>query len=167
VSRNADERTTGYSSVVIEDVDFRRMEARLKDLLPRLNERDRRVALAVEARALGHGGISAVHRATGASRATIRQGLTELGDAAPDSGRIRKVGGGRKKAEDADSGLSDALDSLIEPGTRGDPESPLRWTLKSTRNLASELTAMGHRVSHTAVAAMLKSSLKGRGRSSR
>ena len=158
MSHNADERTSGYSSVVIEDVDFRRMEARLKDLLPRLNERDRRVALAVEARALGHGGISAVHRATGASRSTIRQGLTELGDAAPDSGRIRKVGGGRKKAEAADPGLSDALDSLIEPGTRGDPESPLRWTLKSTRNLARELTAMGHRVSHTAVAAMLKSS---------
>ena len=64
MSHNSHEHTAGYSSVVIEDVDFRRMEARLKDLLPRLNERDRRVALAVEARALGHGGISAVHRAT-------------------------------------------------------------------------------------------------------
>jgi hypothetical protein len=72
-------------------------------------------------------------------------------------GRIRAGGGGRKKAEDADPGLLDALDALIEPGTRGDPESPLRWTTKSTRKLAGELTARGHEISHSVVAKLLRS----------
>jgi hypothetical protein len=144
---------------VIDDADFRRMESRLADLLPRLNERDRRLALAAEAKSLGRGGISAVHRATGASRTTIRQGIRELSESAdPDSGRVRALGGGRKKAEVLDTELPAALDSLIEPGTRGDPMSPLRWTLKSTRRIADELTAMGHAVSHTKVAALLRSS---------
>ena len=135
------------------------MESRLADLLPRLNERDRRLALAAEAKSLGRGGISAVHRATGASRTTIRQGIRELSESAdPDSGRVRALGGGRKKAEVLDTELPAALDSLIEPGTRGDPMSPLRWTLKSTRRIADELTAMGHAVSHTKVAALLRSS---------
>jgi hypothetical protein len=144
---------------VIDDADFRRMESRLADLLPRLNERDRRLALAAEAKSLGRGGISAVHRATGASRTTIRQGMRELGDSPdPDSERVRVPGGGRKKAEVLDTELPAALDSLIEPGTRGDPMSPLRWTLKSTRRIADELTAMGHTVSHTKVAKLLRSS---------
>ena len=148
-----------YLSRVIDDADFRRMESRLADLLPRLNERDRRLALAAEAKSLGRGGISAVHRATGASRTTIRQGIRELSESAdPDSGRVRALGGGRKKAEVLDTELPAALDSLIEPGTRGDPMSPLRWTLKSTRRIADELTAMGHAVSHTKVAALLRSS---------
>ena len=135
------------------------MESRLADLLPRLNERDRRLALAAEAKSLGRGGISAVHRATGASRTTIRQGIRELSESAdPDSGRVRALGGGRKKAEVLDTELPAALDSLIEPGTRGDPMSPLRWTLKSTRRIADELTSMGHTVSHTKVAALLRSS---------
>jgi transposase len=127
-------------------------------LLPRLNERDRRLALATEARSWGYGGISAVHRATGASRSTIRRGLTELdSDASRRTNRVRGPGGGRKKAEVAEPGLLGALDGLIEPGTRGDPESPLRWTTKSTRHLARELTAMGHVVSHSVVAQILHS----------
>ncbi len=115
--------------------------------------------MATEAKSWGRGGISAVQRATGASRSTIRRGLADLaGDVPEDSGgRVRAPGGGRKKAEDADLGLLDALDTLIEPETRGDPESPLRWTTKSTRNLAAELTKMGHAASHSVVAEILHS----------
>jgi transposase len=134
------------------------MQSRLADLLPRLNERDRRLALAAEAKSLGRGGISAVHRATGASRSTIRRGLVELdGEDKYIPGRVRGPGGGRQKAEVADPELLERLDSLIEPGTRGDPESPLRWTTKSTRHLARELTSMGSALSHSAVATLLRS----------
>ncbi|MCA1604343.1 MAG: ISAzo13 family transposase [Acidobacteria bacterium] len=135
------------------------MRARLADLLPRLNERDRRVAMATEARSWGRGGISAVHRATGASRTTIRRGMAELAEDAPEqtSRRVRAPGGGRKKAEVADPELLDVLDALIEPGARGDPESPLRWTTKSTRHLAGEVTEQGHPVSHSVVANILRS----------
>jgi len=135
------------------------MAARLAGLLPRLNERDRRLALATEAKSWGRGGIVAVHRATGASKTTIRRGITELdSDDVAEAGRVRARGGGRKMADVANPGLKGALESLIEPGTRGDPESPLRWTTKSTRKLASELTAMGHAISHTVVGKLLHSS---------
>jgi transposase len=142
-----------------DDEAFRAMQARLADLLPRLNERDRRVAMAIEAKSWGRGGISAVQRATGASRSTIRRGLDDLADDASEVSdhRVRAAGGGRKKAEITDPELVNALDTLIEPETRGDPESPLRWTTKSTRNLAAELTKMGHAVSHSVVAKILRS----------
>ena len=139
-------------------MEFAAMAARLARVLPRLNERDRRVALAAEARSWGRGGIAAVHRASGMSRPTIRRGMTELA-AEPDpamTGRVRAAGGGRKRAEEANAELLDCLDSLIEPGTRGDPESPLRWTTKSTRGLARELTEQGHPVSHSVVAKILR-----------
>jgi hypothetical protein len=138
---------------------FRAMRARLADLLPRLNERDRRLAMATEAKSWGRGGISAVQQATGASRTTIRRGMAELAEGQPQrsDGRIRAAGGGRKNTEIAHPELLDALDALIEPETRGDPESPLRWTTKSTRHLAGALTAMGHRVSHSVVAKILRS----------
>jgi hypothetical protein len=141
------------------DEEFQAMEARLADLLPRLNERDRRLALATEAKSWGRGGITAVHHATGASRTTIRRGMAELaGNAAGwSSGRVRAPGGGRKKAEVANPDLVEVLDGLIEPDTRGDPESPLRWTTKSTRHLAAELGGMGHYVSHDVVAKILHS----------
>ena len=135
------------------------MQSRLADLLPRLNERDRRLALATEAKSWGRGGISAVYRATGASRSTIRRGIIELeGNDQVGSHRVRQPGGGRKKAELTNPELLENLDSLIAPETRGDPESPLRWTTKSTRHLARELTAMGTAISHSAVAAILRSS---------
>jgi hypothetical protein len=132
------------------------MAARLAALLPRLNERDRRLALGAEARSWGRGGISEVHRVAGASRSTIRRGIAELATEAGPADRVRASGGGRKKAEDADTALPGALDALIEPDTRGDPESPLRWTTKSTRKLAAELTQQGHTVSHSVVALILK-----------
>jgi len=142
-----------------DDEAFQEMASRLADLLPRLNERDRRLALATEAKSWGRGGIAAVHRATGASASTIRRGVKELLADVPRNldRRVRAPGGGRKKAEIADPELLGALDSLIEPATRGDPESPLRWTTKSTRHLAGQLTAMGHAISHSAVANLLRS----------
>ncbi|WP_163570047.1 ISAzo13 family transposase [Fodinicola feengrottensis] len=139
-------------------VEFAAMAERLAGLLPALDERQRRLALATEACSWGYGGISAVFRATGVSMPTIRRGVREL-DAAGDGvprGRVRIPGGGRKKAEDADPDLMDCLDSLIEPGTRGDPESPLRWTTKSTRNLAKEATEQGYAASHTLVRNILR-----------
>lgn len=129
-------------------------------LAPVLNERSRRVWAATEARALGHGGIALVERATGISRATIERGLDELQAEAPslEGGRIRKPGGGRKRATEKDPGLLAALDALVEPATSGAPDSPLRWTSKSVRRLADELDARGHRISYRSVDTLLRES---------
>lgn len=134
------------------------MKARLADLLPRLNERDRRLALATEAKSWGRGGISAVHEATGVSKATIQRGKIELDNEPTEhpSDRVRAPGGGRKKAEVTNPELLNELENLTEPETRGDPETPLRWTTKSTRKLAEQLTKAGHPISHTAVAKLLR-----------
>ena len=116
-----------------------------------LNERSRRVWAASEAMAIGHGGISRVMKATGLSRNAIKHGISDLsGESAPNelTGRVRRKGGGRKKLEDLDGSLLKELDALISPETRGDPESPLRWTTKSTRNLSNELKKKGFSVSH-------------------
>ncbi len=122
-----------------------------------LDERTRRLVAASEALSLGWGGISATSRATGLSRAAIRRGIAELqgGPAAPP-GRIRRSGGGRKRTTDIDPSLQRDLEALVEPATRGDPESPLRWTCKSLRKLAAELQERGHRVSHQLVAELLQ-----------
>jgi Rhodopirellula transposase DDE domain len=122
---------------------------RLEVLSPHLNERQRRLLLGVEARLLGHGGVRAVARVAGVSETTVRTGVFELEggrDPFPD-GRARRQGGGRKSAEELDAGLVPALLALVEPDERGDPESPLRWTTKSLRRLAAELTRRGHPVS--------------------
>jgi len=122
-----------------------------------LDERARRLLLGAEARAAGRGGQAAVARATGASAATIRHGLAELAEPPGDvgRGRIRRPGGGRKRTVDRDPTLRRDLEGLIEPVTRGDPESPLRWTTKSVRNLAAELGRQGHRVSYRIVGELL------------
>jgi len=130
--------------------------ARYEALKPVLDERARRLLAAAESQVVGRGGISAVAQATGISRPVIRQGLAELKN--PDSlppGRIRRKGGGRKKAVDKDNSLTSDLQNLLESTTRGDPESPLRWTCKSVRQLTGELTRMKHRVSHQVVADLL------------
>jgi transposase len=125
-----------------------------------LNEGQRRAFGAVAADILGRGGISAAARATGMSRGTIRRGRNEL-SRVPDGleeesgGRIRRAGGGRKRASAKDQTLKTDLERLIEPVTRGDPESPLRWTCKSVRRLAGELKRQGHGVSHRLVAQLL------------
>src|SRR5437667_6878946 len=121
-----------------------------------LNERMRRLVAASEAVALGWGGISAVSRATGLSRKAISQGIKELqnGEGARE-GQVRRPGGGRKQTVSKDDSLQEDLERLVEPVTRGDPESPLRWTCKSIRKLAKELSQQGHQVSHQLVSGLL------------
>lgn len=114
-----------------------------------------------EALALGHGGVSAVARATGLSRTTIHAGMAELtnpSDPPLEEGRVRRPGGGRKRLTDKDPGLMEALNRLVDPVTRGDPESPLRWTCKSTTKLALELTKAGHPVGQRTVCDLLAAS---------
>jgi len=136
---------------------------RYKNLEWALDERLRRLFAATEAKVLGHGGISIVQKATGVARNSIKQGLKELlspqrTEASGDDSiqRIRRIGGGRKASVNADEKLLAALESLIEPVTRGDPESPLRWTCKSLRQLESELRSQGYAVSHTSIGDLLK-----------
>jgi hypothetical protein len=137
------------------------IELKYRSLASVLDERARRHWAATEARAYGWGGVSAVSDATGMSPNTIRKGLAELvaresDPAAEVSARLRKPGGGRKRLTETDPQLSVALDRLVAPLTRGDPESPLRWTCKSTRHLAQELSQQGHPISARAVAHLLQ-----------
>ena len=126
-------------------------------LSPFLDERARRLVVASEAKVLGRGGVATVAALTGVSRNTIACGLKELaGSADVAMGRVRRPGGGRKRTVDKDPTLLRDLESLVEPMTRGDPESPLRWTCKSVRTLAKELGRMGHQVSHQLVSEMLE-----------
>ena len=129
---------------------------RFTALEPVLDEKSRRLLVAAESKAWGSGGISAVSKTTGVSRQVIRQGLRELEQSAtPPTGRIRRPGGGRKSAKQKDPTLLTDLEKLVEPATRGDPESSWRWTSKSVRKLAEELAGMGHGVSYPVVAELL------------
>ncbi len=137
-------------------IDISGIAARYKALEPVLDERARRLIAAAESQAIGRGGISAVSKATGIMRSVIRQGIAELiAPGSSASGRIRREGGGRKKAVDKDGSLKSDLQSLLESTTRGDPESPLRWTCKSVRQLTAELKRMKHLVSHQVIANLL------------
>src|SRR5712691_9431065 len=122
-----------------------------------LDERSRRAVAASEALSLGWGGISTVARATGLSRDAIRLGIDEWRGTVPGAppGRIRRPGGGRKQTVERDPSVRDDLERLVEPATRGDPESPLCWTGKSVRKLARALGELGHHVSHQWVAQAL------------
>jgi hypothetical protein len=137
-----------------------RIRRKYRVLVPEMDERRRRQWAAAEARELGWGGISLVARATGLSRPTIMAGLRELDQPesrrSAEAARIRRLGGGRRPLTQTDPGLLAALESLLEPVTRGDPESPLRWTCKSTRRLAEELTRRSHRVGPRTVATLLQ-----------
>jgi transposase len=136
--------------------DHAEIKTRYGVLRPLLDERARRLVVAAESQTAGRGGISAVSRATGVSRQVIRQGVAELKEPmAMSPSRIRRQGGGRKKAADVDPSLKRDLEKLLESTTRGDPESPLRWTCKSVRNLTAELRRMNHVVSHQVVADLL------------
>jgi transposase len=132
------------------------LAAKFEAVLPHLDERQRRLLLAAEAGFLGYGGIRLVARAAGVREATVSLGVAELKSGEAPLGRVRRPGAGRKRATAADPGLRPALLALVEPDMRGDPMSPLRWTTKSTRNLASELTAQGHRISADTVADLLR-----------
>ena len=146
----------------MQDADaVQRMESKFRALGPLLDERLRRQWAAAEATAYGWGGIQAVSRATGLSPHTIRKGQAELAARrkkpnAPWPTRLRREGGGRKPKTVSDPELLAALESLVDPATRGDPQSPLRWTCKSTYTLARELTKQGHPVSARTVGRLLK-----------
>jgi len=132
------------------------LAAKFETVFPHLDERQRRLLLGAEARALGHGGIRLVARAAGVREATVSLGAGELEAGAEPLGRARRPGGGRKRAADLDPGLVPALRALVEPDERGDPMSPLRWTTKSTRALADELTRRGHKVGADTVGDLLR-----------
>lgn len=133
------------------------VRAKLQSLWALLDERTRRLCAANEAKQLGYGGISIVHRACGLSRKAIALGLRELREAIVlPEGRIRRLGAGRKPITTTDPKLWSLLERMIEPGTRGDPESPLRWICKSTRALANRLTRQHHPISYVKVGQLLR-----------
>jgi hypothetical protein len=129
---------------------------RYREMSPVLNEQSRRRFVALEARALGRGGVSLMARISGLARSTIYHGLSDIRDqASAPSGRVRKPGGGRKKKSIQDPTLVVDLKRLVEPVTRGDPMQPLLWTTRSLRNLANELANKGHEVCPTVVGDLL------------
>jgi len=137
-------------------VDEGAIRARYAAVAPLLDERARRLVAGVEAVVLGRGGVSAVARATGLSRTTVQRGVGDVRAGGPGlQGRVRREGAGRPRAVERDQTLKRDLEALIEPTSRGDPESPLRWTCKSVRKLAQELQRRGHKVSHQTVSELL------------
>jgi hypothetical protein len=132
------------------------LEAKFAALFPHLDERQRRLAMAAEARVLGYGGVAVVARAAGVSRVTVTAGVRELEAGEAPLGRTRRPGGGRKSVIETIPGARAALLSLVDPDSRGDPQSPLRWTTKSLRNLAGELTRQGYPMSAPSVAVLLR-----------
>ena len=144
-----------------DDAAIEMIRAKYSTLKPRLDERTRRLWAAAEAKALGHGGTRTVAKATGMSATTIRLGRRELATYQQSTPlevkpRIRHPGGGRKRLTAKDERVLQALDALVEPTSRGDPVSPLRWTCKSTRKLEAELHSQGFHISHTKVGQLLK-----------
>ena len=142
---------------MIDEDSLRKLESRNAAILPELDERQRRLFAAAEARAAGHGGIAAVSRVTRIAASTIGRGLKDI--ETPDTlapGRVRRPGGARKSLIETDPRLLDDLNALVEPDARGDLMSPLRWTCKSLRRLADELKKLGHEISHTVVGELLK-----------
>ena len=125
-------------------------------LFEHLDERQRRLVAAADAERIGRGGVSAVARTCGLSRPTIHKGLQELREKPLGQGRVRKGGAGRKSVQETDAAILKELERLIDPATRGDPMSPLRWTSKSTRHLATALTQSGHAVSHETASHLLR-----------
>ena len=137
-------------------VEQERMAARLAEIKPFLDERAWRLLLGAEARAIGFGGMKVVAAASRAKADTVSRGAHELESGAVPDGRVRAVGAGRPRSEEVDPDLVSALAALVDPETRGDPESALRWTTKSTVNLAGELTKAGHQVGPLKVGRLLK-----------
>jgi hypothetical protein len=135
-----------------------KLKEKLETISPYLNEKLRRIVYSAEAKQLGRGGKALIHKLTGMSRPALNQGFRELsGDLEPqsDTNRIRKQGAGRKKATINHPELLKILESLVDPLSRGDPESPLRWTIKSTRVLSEEMSAMGYKVGKSLIAKLL------------
>jgi Rhodopirellula transposase DDE domain len=142
---------------MIGDDSLQKLQKRNAAILPHLDERQRRLFAAAEAKAAGFGGIAAVSRITHIATSTIGRGLKDIEAPTPLSpGRVRRPGGGRKSLTATDPRLLEDLNALVEPSARGDPMSPLRWTCKSLRRLAAELNKLGHQISHTVVGELLK-----------
>jgi hypothetical protein len=137
-------------------VDEGALAEKLAVLWPHLNERQWRLLLGAEAVAIGRGGIAAVVRASGAARATVQAGAAEVRVGVEPDGRVRAAGGGRPSVEQAQPGIAEALEELVSPETRGDPQSPLRWTTKSLHWLSKGLYARGFKVSERTVSRLLK-----------
>jgi Rhodopirellula transposase DDE domain len=138
-------------------IDESAIRLRFDALAPVLDERGRRRFAAAEAMAAGYGGVSAVERATGIARSTIGRGLMDLRSEEPEpTERVRRPGAGRKPLSETDASLTDDLRALVEPQTRGDPQSPLKWTCKSLRKLSAALRDMGHQVGRTVVGELLR-----------
>jgi hypothetical protein len=141
---------------MIRAAQARAARKRYREMAPVLNEQSRRRFVALEARALGHGGVSLMARISGLARSTIYHGLSDIHDNVSTApGRVRKAGGGRKRKSIEDPTLKADLKSLVEPGTRGDPMQPLLWTTRSLRNLVKALAKKGHKVCPTVVGKLL------------
>lgn len=136
--------------------DERSLQQKFSTIWPLLDERSRRLLAASEALSLGYGGVSRIRRACGLSRKAIAKGIREIAIGNSRPGRIRRPGAGRKKIVERDPKMLASLERLIEPETRGDPESPLRWICQSTRNLSVQLTRQKHPISHETVAQILR-----------
>jgi hypothetical protein len=132
------------------------LAGKLAGLRPHLDERQWRLLLGAEATAWGKGGIAVVARASGVSRTTVRVGVSEFASGEVSDGRVRRAGAGRPSTEHTHPGLTEALDALVDPETRGDPESPLRWTSKSLRSLVDALAGKGFTISEWTVARLLR-----------
>ena len=136
------------------DDEAKRIRLKLAGILPHLNEKQRRLLAAAEAKSYGYGGVQLISEITGITRRTIYRGIEDL-ESSDVSERVRREGGGRKKATENYEDLLDDLEELIDSSTRGDPESPLRWTCKSVRNLESDLRKLGYDVSYKTVGNIL------------
>src|ERR1051325_1899913 len=136
--------------------DEKRLLQKYNSVWPHLTERQRRLVAAADAQMLGYGGITRVARASGLNRSTLHRGLKDLTAPALPAERVRHEGGGRKRIREQHPELVEELEQLVDPLTRGDPQSPLRWTCKSTRQLARTLTGRGYRVSYRVVAELLR-----------
>ena len=143
-----------YAEFVSTDAEIQR---KFERLAPMLDERTLRLFAAAEADAIGYGGVSRLSRITGLARSTVIRGQQEIaGPPVISTGRVRRAGAGRKRTRDTDTTLANDLEGLVEPLSRGDPMSPLRWTCKSIRTLAAALVEMGHTASHRLVWATLR-----------
>ena len=136
-------------------IDEKDLRAKYEVVRPLLDERQRRLVAAADAVSLGRGGVSKVARASGLSRTTIHRGMAELREGVAEPEQVRKPGGGRKAVWEQDPRVLVELEELVDPETRGDPMSPLRWTCKSTRELADGLADRGYQITHPTVATLL------------
>jgi len=141
--------------VAISENEIEQTRYKYSNIKDCLNEKGRRVWAAIEATAYGRGGVTLVCKATGISTATLYKGLRELNTQDADIGRVRKKGGGRKSYKVTQPGIIEALDNLVDPTSKGDPENPLKWTSKSTRKLAKAMKDQGYKVERTTVGIML------------